>query len=228
MDVAMLIFPDVTIQDFIGPYEVLTRVAEFSVSVVSPQGGEIRTEKGLQIAGTLPLADIKKTDILFIPGGAGINKLLSNSEVLSKVTELGRSARYVTSVCTGALLLAATGLLTGYRATTHWRYLDLLPEFGVQTLSDRVVIDRNRITGGGVTAGLDFALVLVAELISEDRSREIALQLEYNPAPPFNSGHPSVALPQTVAKLNAQTQASHEQRKALMQAAKQKMSLEKD
>lgn len=123
----------------------------------------------------------------------------------------------VTSVCTGSLVLAAADLLAGYRATTHWRYLELLKIFGAIPIAERVVVDRDRVTGAGVTSGLDFALTVVAQLASEARAREIALQLEYDPNPPFASGHPRIATPETLASVEKKTQANYELRKKLME-----------
>lgn len=218
-NIAMMLFPDVTIQDFIGPFEVFQRVEEFSVHTFSPQGGAIRTEGGLDIANTASVDGLLFCDILFIPGGTGVNKIIADPELLRKIHDLGKRSRMVTSVCTGSLVLAAADLLTGYHATTHWRYLDLLAIFGAVPVADRVVIDRDRITGGGVTAGLDFALTLVSQLVSDARAREIALALEYNPAPPFASGHPSVANAETLASVEKKTQANYELRKKIMTEA---------
>lgn len=218
-NIAMMLFPEVTIQDFIGPFEVFQRIEEFSVHVFSPQGGTIQTEGGLKIADTASADGLLFCDILFVPGGSGVNKIISDPEILRKIHDLGKRSRMVTSVCTGSLVLAAADLLTGYHATTHWRYLDLLGIFGAVPVADRVVVDRDRITGGGVTAGLDFALTLVSKLVSEARAREIALQLEYNPAPPFASGHPSVATEATVTAVEKKTQANYELRKKIMTEA---------
>jgi cyclohexyl-isocyanide hydratase len=218
-NIAMMLFPEVTIQDFIGPFEVFQRIEEFSVHTFSPLGGTIRTEGGLEIANTASADGLLFCDILFVPGGTGVNKIIADPEILRKIHDLGKRSRMVTSVCTGSLVLAAADLLTGYHATTHWRYLDLLPIFGALPVADRVVIDRDRITGGGVTAGLDFALTVVSKLVSETRAREIAQQLEYNPAPPFASGHPSVALPETLASVEKKTQANYELRKKIMTEA---------
>jgi cyclohexyl-isocyanide hydratase len=137
----------------------------------------------------------------FVPGGFGQGLLAKDEEVLAFLRAQGARARYVTSVCTGALLLGAAGLLGGYEATTHWAYVDRLASFGARYRKGRVVIDRNRITGGGVTAGIDFGLYLATELAGERAARAIQLGLEYNPEPPFQSGHPDTADPALVAEI---------------------------
>ncbi len=137
-------------------------------------------------------------DVILAPGGPGILALMEDHEVLAFLRRQEPGARYVASVCTGALVLGAAGLLQGYRATTHWTSLEFLPAFGATPCADRIVLDRNRLTGGGVTAGIDFALQLSAELRGEDEARLIQLQMEYNPSPPFQSGHPDVAHARTV------------------------------
>ena len=131
--------------------------------------------------------------MLFVPGGFGNRPLTKDQEVLAFLRAQGARARYVTSVCTGALVLGAAGLLDGYQATTHWAYVDRLAAYGAHYVKRRVVIDRNRITGGGVTAGIDFGLHMIAELAGERAARLIQLGLEYDPEPPFHSGHPDQA-----------------------------------
>lgn len=216
-NIAMMIFPGVTIQDFIAPFEVFSRVEEFSVHVFAPVAGEIETEGGLKIHAPVSVDGVLFCDILFIPGGRGINKILPDEILMRKIHDLGQRSNMVTSVCTGSLVLAGARLLDGYRATGHWRFTDLLPPFGVIPVDERVVIDRNRITGAGVTAGMDFALTLVAHLVSEKKAREIALQLEYDPAPPFASGHPRTATAETVAAVRGKTQQTYDLRKKILE-----------
>jgi cyclohexyl-isocyanide hydratase len=215
-NIAMMLFPGVTIQDFIAPFEVFSRVEEFSVHVFAPLAGEIETEGGLKINAPTSIDGVLFCDILFIPGGKGINKIIPDEILMRKIHDLGQRSRMVTSVCTGSLVLAAARLLDGYKATSHWRYTDLLQNCGAIYTEGRVVIDRNRVTGTGVTAGMDFALTLVAKLVSEKKAREITLQLEYDPAPPFRSGHPSVAEAETVETVRLKTQASYDLRKKLL------------
>lgn len=140
-------------------------------------------------------------DVLFVGGGAGQVDLMTDIEVLDFLRRQGAQARYVTSVCTGALLLGAAGLLEGYRAATHWAFMDLLPTFGATPVHERVVVDRNRITGGGVTAGIDFALELISHIDGEATAEAIQLALEYDPAPRLRSGHPRLAKPEVLAQV---------------------------
>jgi cyclohexyl-isocyanide hydratase len=153
----------------------------------------------MTIEATTALAECPPLDVLVVPGGPGQARLMGDADVLGFLREKGGAARYVTSVCTGSLLLGAAGLLDGYEATTHWAFMDLLPWFGARPVRRRVVIDRNRITGGGVTAGIDFALHLAAEVAGEREAKRLQLALEYDPAPPFRSGHPDVSDAELVA-----------------------------
>lgn len=193
MIIGMLIFPDMTQLDFAGPHEVFTRLPQSKVRVIAKSLEPVTVQSGLKIIPDTTLAAAPQADLLFVPGGPGVGALMDDVEVLEFLRRQAQQARYVTSVCTGALVLGAAGLLRGYRATTHWASLDLLPVFGATAVPDRVVIDRNRITGGGVTAGIDFGLTVAAEVFGARTSKIIQLALEYNPVPPFNSGHPSTA-----------------------------------
>ena len=199
--VAMMLFPGVTIQDFVGPFEVLSRVENFKLTVFSPKGGELITETGLKISAEKAIDGVDGCDILFVPGGPGVNKILADHALIARLAALGAGAKYVTSVCTGSLILAAAGLLRGFHATSHWRYTDLLTLFGAVPAEGRVVVDRNRITGGGVTAGIDFALTLVSLMVDRKTAEAIQLRLEYNPAPPFNAGSPETAPAEVLAMM---------------------------
>lgn len=189
----MLLFPGLTLQDFAGPYDVFIRSGCFDVLVVSENTEFIQAEGGLYLKPDISFANCPPLDIIFVPGGHGVNALLMNKAYINFLKQQSTKAKFITSVCTGSLLLAAAGLLNGYKATTHWRSLDLLKMFNVETVETRIVIDRNRITGGGVTAGIDFALTLTSILAGEERAKIIQLMLEYNPSPPFNSGSPKLA-----------------------------------
>jgi cyclohexyl-isocyanide hydratase len=193
MIIGMLIFPDLTHLDFAGPHEVFTRMPDCSVKVVAKSLQPVTAQSGLTVVPDSTIKDVPQVDLLFVPGGPGVGAMMEDAEILEFLRRQATKAKYVTSVCTGALVLGAAGLLKGYRATTHWGSLDLLPVFGATPLEDRVVIDRNRITGGGVTAGIDFGLTVAGELFGTQAGQTIQLSLEYNPAPPFNSGHPSTA-----------------------------------
>ena len=193
MNIGMLIFPDMTQLDFTGPYEVFAQLPGCSVKVIAKSLDPVAAKGGLRFLPDTTLDSSPKLDLVFVPGGTGTGALLEDREVLEFLRRQSEEARYVTSVCTGALVLGAAGLLKGYKATTHWLSLDLLAEFGATPLPDRVVTDRNRITGGGVTAGIDFALTVAAEVAGVDKAKSIQLLIEYNPAPPFSCGHPDTA-----------------------------------
>jgi cyclohexyl-isocyanide hydratase len=191
--VGMLLFDGMTQLDLTGPYEVLARMPDTRVLLVASTRSPVRTEWGLTITPEATFDDAPAFDVLCVPGGWGVNALLDDATLLDFLRVRGRHARFVTSVCSGALLLGAAGLLRGYRATTHWLSLDLLRMFGAEPVAQRVVRDRNRITGAGVTSGIDFALVIAAELFGATIAQQIQLAIEYAPDPPFHSGSPHTA-----------------------------------
>jgi cyclohexyl-isocyanide hydratase len=193
--IGMLLYPRLTQLDLTGPFELFHRVPDAKVHLLWKDMAPVHADSGLGLLPTTMLADVPPLDVVFVPGGAGIDELLVDREVLDFLATQAARARYVTSVCTGALVLGAAGLLRGYRATTHWAYMDLLPIVGAIPTSERVVIDRNRVTAGGVTAGIDFGLTVLAELAGEAFAKSTQLAIEYDPAPPFHSGHPRVAEP---------------------------------
>ena len=158
-------------------------------------------------------------DIICVPGGVGVNAAMEDVALLEFLRARADHARYVTSVCTGALLLGAAGLLRGYRATTHWLSLDLLPLFGAHVVDERVVIDRNRITGGGVTAGIDFGLAVASELFGQAAAEEIQLMIEYNPAPPFRGGSPHTATADLVQRVVRTRQRVQSERRTIAERA---------
>lgn len=214
----MLLFPNVTLQDFVGPYEVFTRVRDrFEVMIVSENTAVITAEGGMPVKAVHRFEECLQADVLFVPGGRGINALLTNRAYINFLQTRAKQATYITSVCTGSLVLAAAGLLNGYKATTHWRSLELLRMFPVEVVEERVVIDRNRVTGGGVTAGLDFALTLTALVCGEERAKSIQLALEYDPNPPFNAGNPTTAEAAVVEKVRGDTEKSFDERLAIIQ-----------
>jgi cyclohexyl-isocyanide hydratase len=191
--VGMVLFPGLTQLDLTGPYEVFSRMPGAHVQLLAATMAPVKSEWGLTITPDTTFAGAEKLDLLCVPGGWGVNDQLENEELLTFLRDQGNQARYVTSVCSGALLLGAAGLLRGYRATTHWMSLDMLALFGAEPVDERVVIDRNRITGGGVTAGIDFGLVVAGELLGADASQQIQLAIEYQPSPPYQSGLPRSA-----------------------------------
>ena len=198
MIIGMLIFPDMTQLDFTGPYEVFGQVPGAEIKVISTSMEPVAARGGLRFLPDTTLDNAPQLDVLFVAGGPGVSAAMEDAKVLEFLRRQAVKAKFVTSVCTGSLLLGAAGLLKGYRATAHWMSLDLLPYFGAITLPDRVVIDRTRITGGGVTSGIDCALVIAGELVGSDAAKKIQLMIEYNPAPPFDCGHPSKADPALV------------------------------
>jgi cyclohexyl-isocyanide hydratase len=201
--IGMLLFPGLTQLDLTGPFELLHRIPDTQVHLVWKDPGLVRSGSGLEIRPTVTLDACPPLDVVFVPGGHGQIDWMQDPAVLAYLREHGARARYVTAVCTGSLLLGAAGLLEGYEATTHWAWVDLLASFGARHVPGRVVVDRNRVTGGGVTAGIDFGLELVARLSDQRTAEAIQLGLEYDPAPRFRSGHPDVADPALVAEVRA-------------------------
>jgi cyclohexyl-isocyanide hydratase len=197
--IVFILYPRLTQLDFTGPYEVLARMPNAEVIIASKDGGELKTEMGLTFANLRALADVERADMIMIPGGPGQTEAMQDQAFMAEVKRLGESAQYVTSVCTGSLILAAAGLLNGKRAGSHWAYRELLAMFGAIPDDARVVRDGNAITGGGVTAGIDIALTIVADLAGEKVAKMIQLAIEYAPAPPFNCGRPETADAETIA-----------------------------
>ncbi|MGZ6020022.1 MAG: DJ-1/PfpI family protein [Phenylobacterium sp.] len=192
--IVIALYPNVTQLDFTGPHQVLNRAPGALVTVASLGGRDI-TAEGLTFTGLADLAQVEGCDLLLVPGGLGATEAMLDVAFLRQIRRLGATARYVTSVCTGSLILAAAGFLTGRRAATHWAWRGLLEPFGVTVDEGRVVRDGNIITGGGVTAGLDFAFTVLAEIAGEDAAKGLVLGLEYAPAPPFPGGRPELAEP---------------------------------
>lgn len=214
MHIGMLLYPGLTQLDLTGPFEVFHRIPGARIHLPWKERGVIRSDAGLGLEATVAFADCPPLDLLFVPGGQGQVPLMTDEVVLGFLRQQAGQARLITSVCTGALLLGAAGLLQGYEAATHWAYLDLLPLFGAKPVSRRVVIDRDRITAGGVTAGIDFGLTLLARLAGDDVAKQVQLQLEYDPSPPFRSGHPSVAEPAVLEAVRQSIARSTAERRA--------------
>lgn len=196
--VLFALYPDVTQLDFTGPFEVLARAPGAHCLLASVEGGTITCGAEMTFGGVRRLDDIDRCDLLCVPGGFGTVAALDDARFLAALRRLARSARYVTSVCTGSLLLAAAGLLTGRRSACHWAWRDALVAFGVIPDPARVVRDGNVITGGGVTAGIDMAFSVLAEIAGANYAQTIQLALEYAPAPPFESGRPETARPEII------------------------------
>ena len=199
ISVAFLLFPNVTQLDLTGPAQVLSRLGNVTLDLVWKDRDPVRTDAGFAIMPTATFADVPRADILCVPGGMGVTEVIADDTAMAWVRAVGAEARWVTSVCTGSLILGAAALLKGYRAATHWSWREYLAMFGAEMVPERVVVDRNRVTGGGVTAGIDFALTLMAEVRSADFAKAVQLSLEYDPAPPFDAGSPEKAGPELVA-----------------------------
>jgi cyclohexyl-isocyanide hydratase len=199
----MLVFPNLTQLDLTGPYEVLARLPDAETLLLWKTLEPVRSEHGLTILPTATFNSCPTLDLVFVPGGPGINPLLEDAEVLVFLRRAAAEARYVVAVCTGSLVLGAAGLLRAKRATSHWMSRDLLRSFGAEPVAERVVVDGKFFTGGGVTAGIDVALTVAAEIAGKDTAEAIQLGIEYDPAPPFASGSPERANPEVVAAVRA-------------------------
>jgi cyclohexyl-isocyanide hydratase len=216
LQIGILIFPRVQQLDMTGPYEVFASLPAASVHLLWKDRAAITSATGLALAPTMTFDECPTLDVLCIPGGAGVNALLEDAEVLGFVRAQAARARYVTSVCTGSLVLGAAGLLRGRRATTHWLSHDFLEKFGAIPVHGRVVRDGNLITAGGVTAGIDFGLAVVAELAGRAQAEAIQLALEYAPAPPFRAGTPDEAPPAVLAAVKMQLASTRAAREAII------------
>jgi len=201
--IGFLLFPNLTQLDLAGPAQVLCRVPGIRLHYAARSLDPLLTDAGFQLVPTVTFAECPAMDVLCVPGGPGVGDLLTDEETLGFVRRQGTHAKFVASVCTGSLVLGAAGLLDGYQATCHWLYRSYLSLFGARAAPGRVVRDRNRITAGGVTAGIDFALTLAAELVGEETARMVQLTLEYDPHPPFDCGTPEKAGPDRVARLRS-------------------------
>lgn len=195
----ILVFPGIQQLDLTSPYEVFASAKGADVKLIWKDREPIVSSTGLTLTPTATFNDCPALDVICIPGGAGVNPLILDEAVLAFTRERAASTRYVTSVCTGSLVLGAAGLLTGRRATTHWNALDFLKHFGAIPVNERVVHDENIITAGGVTSGIDFGLAVIAELLGPTEAQTIQLTLEYEPAPPFRSGTPEQATEEVLA-----------------------------
>ena len=199
--IGILIYPNVTQLDATGPAQVLSRVPGAVMHLIWKTRDPIPTDAGFSIVPNTTFADCPKLDLICVPGGAGQVALMTDPETLDFLRKQAATARYVTSVCTGSLVLGAAGLLKGYRSACHWAWREMLSDFGAVPVAERVVRDRNRISGGGVTAGIDFGLTVAAELAGEEVAKSIQLMLEYDPQPPFDSGSPEKAGAERVKRL---------------------------
>ena len=213
--IGMVVFPRLTQLDLTGPYEVLARLPNTKILLVAHSLNPVESDRGLTILPTATFADCPQLDVVMVPGGPGQQDLMEDAAVLEFLRRQARGAQYVTSVCTGSLVLGAAGLLKGKRATSHWAALEHLKALGAIPVLERVVVEDRIVTCAGVATGIDFALVLAAKLEGEQVAREIQLQIEYDPAPPFNCGSPRTAPPDMVARLRRRLAALNEARRTV-------------
>jgi cyclohexyl-isocyanide hydratase len=205
VSIAFLLFPGITQLDLTGPAQVLSRLGNQTLHFVAANHAPVATDAGFSILPTATFDEVPSAGIICVPGGFGTIDAIEDEATLAWVRRVGEKAEWVTSVCTGSLILGAAGLLRGYRAASHWAWREHLALFGAEPVAERVVFDRNRVTGGGVTAGIDFALALTAAIRGEAHAKAVQLSLEYDPAPPFDAGSPDKAGPELAALVRERT-----------------------
>lgn len=225
LQIGFLLFPQVQQLDLTGPYDVLASLPDVQVHLIWKDLVPVTASTGLVLKPTITFDDCPDLDVICIPGGGGVGPLMEDEQTLEFIKRQAAQAKYVTSVCTGSLVLGAAGLLRGKRATTHWAYHELLPTLGAIAVKDRVVRDGNLFTGGGITAGIDFALTLAAELIGAEAAQVLQLQLEYAPAPPFNAGSPDTASQHVLDEARNRAAASLKTRTQITERAAARLNL---
>ena len=209
MNIAILLYDRLTALDAIGPYEVLSRIPDATVTFVAAEPGPVRTDNGmLTLLAEHSIDELRRPEILLVPGGPGEVAARAGGPVIEWLREAHETSTWTTSVCTGSLILAAAGLLTGVRATTHWLALEELGRLGAEPVSERVVYDGKIVTAAGVSAGIDMALALAASIAGDQVAQAIQLGIEYDPQPPFDAGSPAKAPAEIVAALRARARFS--------------------
>ena len=216
MNIGMLIFPGVTAIDYVGPSDLLARIPDAKLRLIWKHMDAIQTDLGWDIRATDNFDDCGQLDMLVVPGGPGIGDLLTDEETLQFLKKQAAGAKWIVGICTGPLVLGAAGLLSGYSATCHWASHELLTHVGANPVKERVVVDRNRITGAGMTSGLDCALHAIALATSPEVAKGIQLFAEYDPQPPFDSGAPHKAAPALVQSMTEKIQPILDRRRALL------------
>lgn len=219
LQIGFLLFPGIQQLDLTGPYDVLGSLPDVQLHLVCKDLAPVTSSTGLVFTPTMTYADCPHLDVICVPGGSGVGALMEDPQTLDFLKAQAQTVRYLTSVCTGSLVLGAAGLLRGRRATTHWAYHDMLAPLGAIPVQERVVRDGNLLTGGGITAGIDFALTLAAELYDEATAQRVQLQLEYAPAPPFNAGRPESAPAHVLEDANQRTESSRKSRAEIVARA---------
>ena len=219
LTIGILVFPRVQQLDLTGPYEVFASARNTRVHLLWKDPAPLASATGLVLTPTMTFADCPPLDVICVPGGSGVNALLNDEEVLGFIRGQAANARFITSVCTGSMLLGAAGLLAGKHATSHWNALDFLPRFGAIPVEERVVQDGNLITAGGVTSGIDFGLTVIAALIGQEEAETVQLSLEYAPAPPFRSGTPRQASPAILEQARQRLAKARAEREAILGSA---------
>ena len=212
LTIGALIFEDMDQCDLTGPFEALSRVPNATFKTIAKDSAPVRDLRGLRILPDLSIADAPQFDVLLVPGGYGQEALMDDVEVIGFLQGQASHARYIFSVCTGALLCGEAGLLEGKRATTHWTAMEVLPLYGAHPVNDRVVIDGNLISTGGVTAGIDGSLIVVSLLRGNEAAEEIQLYMAYDPRTPFTAGSPETAPPRVLHTVTERAKAITAQR----------------
>lgn len=203
IEIGFLLFPNVTQLDLTGPAQVLSRIPNAKVHLIARQLEPIITDVGFSINPTISFANCPALDVICVPGGAGIAEQMQDAEILNFLRQQGSTAQYITSVCNGSLILGAAGLLRGRKSACHWLWRKYLSHFGAEPINARVVRDGKYLSGGGITAGIDFAFTLAAELVGEEAAKSVQLALEYSPEPPFDCGTPEKAGAERVQQIYA-------------------------
>src|SRR5580658_3351250 len=214
LQIGLVVFPKVTQLDLTGPLQVFSSLPGAKVHLIWKRIEPVSTDTVMVLTPTIGFADCPQLDVICVPGGSGIDDMVNDADLLDFLRRQAEGAKYITSVCTGSLVLGAAGLLRGYRAATHWTAMEMLAPFGAVPTRTRVCVDRNRVTGGGVTAGIDFALTLVSLLVDRATAEMIQLRLEYDPAPPFNAGSPDTAPAEVLARMKERIAPGQQYRRA--------------
>lgn len=223
LKIGLLLYPGLTQLDLFGPADVLNRMPAAEIMLLWKNLDPVIIDRGLRVLPNTTFSQCKELDIICVPGGPGQIALMDDEETLSFLRRIAAGCKLVTSVCTGSLVLGAAGLLKGYKATCHWTSIDQLELFGAIPTDERVVFDRNRITGAGVTSGIDFALQVVEQLTDKATAQQIQLQMEYDPQPPYKCGSPKTAPPEVVDSVRARLHMFQSSRRASCERAAERL-----